>query len=877
MVNSNLAEVEEVFHEAMSHDPEERGAYLGRACEGNAVLRHEVESLVSAYESGSGLLDHTAVTLAMKVIGSNSDDSMVGREIGFYRIVSCLGEGGMGTVYLAEDLRLNRKVALKFLSSDFVSDTWAKRQLIREAQAVAMLDHPNICAVYGFEEIGDHSFIVMQHIEGDTLADLIRKDTLKNGQIVPLAQQIASALGNAHAHGIIHRDIKPKNIMVTPSGQVKVLDFGLAKTMPKNLEDVTESISQLSKDGLLVGTIAYMSPEQLRGEKLDYRSDIFSMGTVLYEMVCGRNPFAHKTDSKTSKSNAEVISAIVSGEPQSLRQNSINCPRGVDQIVNKCLKKERAERYQSAPELLIDLDNLQKGIFLPSGARSFISVRSAAIAAMLLLAVFVGGSIYRSWTAPAHTLAVVSIGCGESTVPLQCIGPALTEGLVTKLSHRDGLRVIPSNVTPSLFGLNATSPQKVGRNLHADMVMFGGINRGEEGLILTIRVERVADEFRIWEKSYPLNPDKIATLQERVSLETAFALQLPTNEDTKTLLGLVAADENRSPDAYKLYLQGRMDWSLRDGENIKLAIDNFYRATQLDPSYAEAYAGLADCYVLTTTVGYGSSSSKEAITRAEWAAKQAIKFGDNLAESHNALGSVLLKGRWDWENAEKQFKRAIALNPDYHPAHLNYSTLLAITGRTDEALKESELARNLDPFAGAAIMNYCRTQYYARQFEQADACLDRLADEKPNYVGGKYMHGIVYIALGQIPEATQIFEEIYSKDKAYGGAMLGFSYGLAKRRTEAERVLTEMQEYQKQHYLPDQELGIIYLGLNDMDHAFPLLQKSVDEKYFPAQSFFFSPLFERVRSDPRYAELAKSVKLPARLPTSPADVSNSAK
>jgi len=228
MANSNLAEVEEVFHEAMSHDPEKRVAYLSRACEGNAVLRHEVESLVSAYESGRGLLDHTAVTLAMKVIGSRPDDSMVGQEIGVYRIVSCLGQGGMGTVYLAGDLRLHRKVALKFLSSDFISDTWAKRQLIREAQAVAMLDHPNICAVYGFEEIGDHSFIVMQYIEGETLADLIRSDKLKNTQVVPLAQQIVSALGTAHAHGIIHRDIKPKNIMVTPGGQVKVLDFGLA-------------------------------------------------------------------------------------------------------------------------------------------------------------------------------------------------------------------------------------------------------------------------------------------------------------------------------------------------------------------------------------------------------------------------------------------------------------------------------------------------------------------------------------------------------------------------------------------------------------------------------------------------------------------------
>ncbi|MFN2578866.1 MAG: protein kinase [Pyrinomonadaceae bacterium] len=877
MINSNLAQIEEVFHEAISCDPAQRIAYLSRACEGNAILRHEVESLVTAYESGTGLLDENAVTLAMRVMGSRSKDSMLGQEVGFYRIVNCLGQGGMGTVYLAEDRRLHRKVALKFLSSDFISDAWAKRQLIREAQAVAMLDHPNICAVYGFEEIGEYSFIVMQYIEGETLAALIRRDALKSSQLVPLAQQIASALSNAHAHGIIHRDIKPKNIMVTPGGQVKVLDFGLAKTMPKNLEDVTESISQLSKDGLLVGTIAYMSPEQLRGEKLDYRSDIFSMGTVLYEMACGRNPFAHKADSTANKSNAEVISAIISGEPQSLRQVLIDCPRGVDQIVNKCLKKEPSERYQSAPELLIDLDNLQKGIFLPSNVKSYFDVRFAAIAAVLLLAVFVGGFIYQRWTGRGHTLAVLPVLCDYASATTQCMGPAMTQGLVRTLSRRSGLRVTSSQVTPSLFGANAASPQKAGRDLNADLVMFGKISQGQQGTIFTVRVERVADGVRIWENSYPLNPDKVSTLQQRVSLETAVELQLPTNEDDKTVFELVAADENRNTEAYKLYLQGRKAWTLRDGENIKLAIDNFRRATEIDPSYAEAYAGIADCYVLMTTVAFGSLAGPDAMPRAEWAAREALKFGDNLAESHNAYGSVLLKGDWDWENAEREFQKALLINPDYQPAHLNYSNLLATTGRVQEALRESELAVKGDPFSGAAIMNYCRTQYQARQFDQANACLDQLAAEQPNLAGGKYMHGIVYIALGRIQEAIQIYEEVYNKDKGYGGAMLGYSYGLAGRREDAERVLKEMQEYQKQHYLPDQELGIIYLGLNDLDHAFPLLRKAVEQKFPPAQAIFFAPGFDRLRLDPRFPELAKEVRLPFRPSAPSAAVLKSAK
>ena len=372
MASSNLAQIEEVFHEAMSYDREERRAYLHRACGADSVMLREVQSLVAAYDSSSGLLDETAVTLAMKVMGSRPDDSMVGQEVGFYKILSSLGQGGMGTVYLAEDSRLNRKVALKFLSHDFISDGWAKRQLVKEAQAVAMLDHPNISAVYGFEEIGEHSFIVMQYIEGETHADLIRNDSLSSSQIAPLAQQIVSALGNAHAHGIIHRDIKPKNIMVTPSAQVKVLDFGLAKSAPKAVDDATESISDLAAGGVLVGTVAYMSPEQLRGEKLDHRSDIFSLGTVLYEMASGKNPYAQET-------NAEVISAIISREPRSLRQIAVNCPRGLESIVNRCLQKDRANRYQSAAELLIDLESVQRGNVRP--VPRYLNLRYAALAA----------------------------------------------------------------------------------------------------------------------------------------------------------------------------------------------------------------------------------------------------------------------------------------------------------------------------------------------------------------------------------------------------------------------------------------------------------------------------------------------------------------
>lgn len=862
---TNLQQIEEMFHRAMTVSPEERAGYLDEVCEQDDDLRREVDSLIAAYESSGGLLDEGAVTLAMKVMGSEPASSMVGQEVGPYKIVSLLGQGGMGAVYLAENRRVNKRVALKFLSSEYLTDNWAKRQLIKEAQAVARLDHPNICAVYDFEEIGEHSFIVMQYIEGHTLSDLIRRKSLKPNQIVTLAQQIANALAGAHAHGIIHRDVKPKNIMVTPSEQVRVLDFGLAKTIQKNLEDATESISQLSRNGLLVGTIAYMSPEQLRGEKLDYRTDIFSLGTVLYEMVYGKNPFAHKPDAK-SKSNAEVISSIISHDPPSLRQVTINCPKDFDHVVNKCLRKDPADRYQSAAELLIDLENLQKGIALPVRSSASSYLRFAAVAAVLLLAVFVVTAVYRAWGNPRHTLAVLPIVCDEATVKTQCMGLAMTEGLVKTLSHRNGLRVTSSQVTPSLFGPSAASPQKAGKDLDADIVMFGKISRGEKGLILTIRMERVSDGSRIAEESEQLNADKLPMLAQWISMKTALQLQLPMNEDDRNLFNSLAAQQNQSGDAVELYLRGREHWNKRDGD-IENAIDLFLQAKDKDPMYAKAYAGLADCYVLMNTVRY--HPVKDAMKKAEWAAKKALSLDDNLAEAHNAYGSVLMKAYWDWDRAEKEFKKAIALYPDYSPAHLNYSNLLSYNGRNSEALAESIAARDLEPFSAPAILNHCKTQYYARQFDQADACFDQLRKDQPDFETAKYTHAVVYIALGRISEATQIYEQIYAKDRRLGGAMLGYCYGLANRKEDANRILTEMQELQTKDDVPAQEFAIVYLGLGDLDHALPLFRKAVEDKFPPTIAIFFAPMFDQLRADPRFAELAKDVKLPSR-PAAPA-------
>ena len=364
-------------------------------------------------------------------------------------------------------------------------------------------------------------------------------------------------------------------------------------------------------------------------------------------------------------------------------------------------------------------------------------------------------------------------------------------------------------------------------------------------------------------KAQDLTTLEQAVLEQEVSLKTTISLQLSLTNEERTLLVALATNQNRNPQAYELYMDGRALWNKRDRENIQKAIDYFKQATDRDPLFARAYAGMAECYVLMSSVAYGSIPTKDAMTKAEAAAKEALQLDESLPEAHTSSGAVWMRYHWDWEKAEKEFKRAIELKPDFAPAHYWYSNLLAITGRKYESLSESEIAKDLEPFAPPTIMNYCRSLYLARDFQQADICLDNLAKEYPNYVGGKYIHGLVYIQRGMYQQAIQIYEEIYAQDQAHGGAMLGYCYGMTNRKDEALRVLSEMQALsQTRGYLPPQELAIIYLGLNDRDQAFAFFHAAADERFASLASIFVDPLFDGIRSDPRFVALARDLKLP---------------
>ncbi|MDQ4123191.1 MAG: protein kinase [Acidobacteriota bacterium] len=858
MENNNWQQIENIFHTALSLNDEERAVYLSEACVEDNSLREEVDSLIAAFEDNGEFLDKPAFDLGIKVLESDLETSLTGQTIGSYKILSKLGNGGMGEVYLAEDTRLNRKVALKFLSKALVGDKWAKRQLVKEAQAVAMLDHPNICPVYGIEEIGEYNFIVMQYIEGETLADLVRNRRLTSEQIHSLASQIVSAIEAAHARGIIHRDIKTGNIMVTASGQAKVLDFGLAKIIQPfhNSENGGENVSQFSQSGLVVGTVSYMSPEQLKAERLDYRTDIFSFGTVLYELASGEHPFLRKSD-------AETITAILTDQPASTSNfNNKAALSGIHPVIKKCLEKNREQRFQSASELMLELQNVKNK--KPPIVKKPLFYRSLSAALVVLLLLLIGNLLYQRATEP-RTLAVLPFVNESGDSRADYIGGEMAESLIDKISDSSGLRVKPYTQV-SAYKNNYDSI-KIGQILGVEAVLTGKIDRQDEELLVETKLVNTTDGAELWSRRFLLTEFEPLHIQNNISEIVISKLQSPAGNNGKPKH--LAASMQENPEAFNYYLQGQYYWKKRDKENIQKAIDSFKQAIYIDPNYARAYAGLANAYVARSMVNHNPLPFGEASELAKVYAEKAISLDENISESHAALGVVLHRYEWNWEAAEKEYWRAIELNPDYAQTYHSYSHLLSITGRYDEALAQSLKFQELDPFSPFAGINIARVYYYARKYDEAQAQVDKALNKDPDNTGAKYYVGLIHLQRNKYEEALKIFEKLYSTDnkdqKKLTAAVLGFTYGKLNRRADAHRVLNDLKILEESDYIPPRERAIIYLGLNDKDSAISWLEKSFQERSSASASINVEPLFDELRNDQRFQAIVLKMNLKPNL------------
>lgn len=851
MKSINWEQIENIFHRAIALNDEGRERYLLQTCGEDLLLRTEVESLLSSLEKESEFLEEPAFDLGMKVLEKRVDVSLTGREIGSYKILEKLGSGGMGDVYLAEDVRFHRKVALKFLSDSMVDDARAKRQLFREAHAVSLIDHRNICTVFDVKEIGEHSFIVMQYIEGETLSDMIRHRLIEEHQIIDLARQITEALAAAHERGIIHRDIKAGNIMVTPGGQVKVLDFGLAKIVSNQKPDSHAAPpSLMTQTNAIAGTIAYMSPEQLRREKLDFRSDIFSLGTVFYELFSGKNPFLQASD-------AETISAILTEQFKPLPGIRKGNSQPLNRIVKKCLEKDREKRYQSAEDLVSELRNLQHRKSVRRYSPAFSSSMAAAL--MILIILVIGAFVYRRAVAP-RSLAVLPFS-NLSADSKNDFMSGMAETLIQKLSASSSINVSPFTQVAN-YKLNDVNPIEVGRNLRVDAVLTGKIIEQNRQLILQTSLINIADGSQLWSEDNALNESDTLLVQNNISEKVISKLQSSFDTDKK-IAGKVNSTDD--PEAYKYYLQGLSYWKQRDQTNIKKAIDSFNQAASIDPDYARAYSGLAYAYIVRSLVNYRAMPPTEAITIAQSQSEKAIALDENLCEPHAALGAILQKYDWKWAAAEKEYLRAMQLDPNIAQTYYWYSDMLAVTRRFDEAAATSLKAKELDPFAPAMEMNVGRVLYYARRFDDAEKYLTEAIKGNPNNSGAKAILAFVYLQQPSEEKhdaALKIFEELYDSDKKSYAASLGYVYGKLGKRAEAQKILDDFRHTEAaEEYLPAHEKVLVYLGLGDRENALAGLEKAYQEHFLGLGALNVDPIYDDLRSDERFQNLLIKMNL----------------
>ena len=860
--------IEELFHAASGLGGAERDAYLARECAGDEGLRREVESLVAASESNRSFMDKPLLSTGLRALYGGTPGSLAGRSLGHYKILRMLDGGGMGgEVYLAEDCRLGRHVALKFVSNHHAEGGWAREQMMKEARAVARLDHPHICQVYDVEEIEGHHFIVMQYVEGETLASLMRRGWVSLPRVAELARQIAGALAYAHARGVIHRDVKPQNIMVTPDGQAKVLDFGLAMFVRPNRDEALggEDPGQTLNLGGVVGTPAYMSPEQARGEELDFRSDIFSFGVVLYEMLSGRNPFLRDTVEET-------VRAVREETPRPFSKSPAGEPYPLEDIALQCLAKERERRPESA-DLLADEFGRRLEELRPKAARltpgrvetaRFPRLRrhakglaAAGLAAALLLSTLAGYAYLK--LSRVRTLVLLPIANASREPEGDYLSKGLTRNLFDKFAYLPRLRIkLPSVAPPDAGGPEGLL--RAGRELDAEAVLSGDVVRQDGALRLRLALLDTGDASQMWGGTFDLGSADVFALQDEVTREVADRLGLWLVGDERELL---TRRQTESEEAMRLYMRGQLHYLKRDRENIGRAIELFERARELDPAFAKAYSGLADSYVLAANVAYGPLPPREAINKARWNARQALETGPLLAEAHASMGLILMAYSSERQAAEQEFRRAIELDPYYAPAHYWYSNLLAVSGRFDESIKESEAARGLDPYSPQAEMNYGRALYYARRFDEAEAHFSRLLEKSPDSTAFLRMKGFLLAQRGRYEEAAAHFKIVHAKDPLLAAAALGYVYGKAGRHEEARAALRELDELStREKPVPAFEWALVHIGMGDRDAAFRMLERARDEQFFQLLIYFTTdPIYDDLRADPRYSDFARSLNL----------------
>lgn len=869
--------IEELFAAALERPAAARAAFLEEACAGDGELRRDLASLLDAHDRPGGidrLGEGVVGPLLSQLRGMLSPAGAGDRSVGPYRVLERLATGGMGVVYRAWDTRLDRPVALKFLPRHLGTSPAANERFLMEARATAALDHPHICGVHDIGETDDGElYIAMTYYEGETLAQKLERGPLGVAEAISLELQLLSGLSQAHARGIVHRDIKPANVMVTEEGVAKILDFGIAK-----LADVA-----LTATGAHLGTAAYMSPEQVRGESVDARADLWSAGVVLYEMLAGERPFA-------GGEREAVLHAITTAAPRPLSLVRPDVPPALERVVSRALAKRRDERYGSALDMARQLEDVLPTVSSGSGPvgrrlspgagrrpAAPSRLRRAILVAGPVLVLAAAGLIWKgpfrppqpprprpagdAAAAPAdpgalHSVAVLPFVNLSPDSGNQYFTDGITDELINALSRVDGLRVA-ARTSSFAFKARSLPIQEVARQLHVADVLEGSVRRSGSHLRISVQLVRGDSGYTLWSNTYDRELRDIFAVQEEIGRAIVGALELR--------LGSGAAPR-RPPGSttdlatYDLYLWGRYYFNARTESALRTAIGYFQRAVARDSSYAPAYAGLAASYNL---LGAIIDPPTPSTLRGKAAAVKALDLDPNLGEAHAALAYDLFMYDGDWPGAERHFRRAIELNPSDATAHHWYSIYLSLTGRHEEALAEIDRALELDPVSLFLRMTLGVRLLMARRYAEAAEHLRAVIDRDPQDGLARGWLGMVYIQQGRAAEAVAELRGAAGlpSRQPWAQEALACAYAAAGRRAEALAILRTSASGAGRRYVQPSWLARAYTALGERDQAFRWLERAYDEHDGWLPWIKVDPAFDGLRSDPRFDRLLQRTGL----------------